>query len=98
MVSSISAATGEAKRIADSAREDVDSLNNRLHSIAVWGTIAVIVAIVTLIVTLLMPTFQLVRDITDTQASYENRIADLEDDLNNLQNVLQEHGIDWEVS
>lgn len=98
VVSSISAATGEAKRIADSAREDVDSLNNRLHSIAVWGTIAVIVAIVTLIVTLLMPTFQLVRDITDTQASYENRIADLEDDLNNLQNVLQEHGIDWEVS
>lgn len=94
VVSSISAATGKAERIANEAKDNVNRITNMLHSIAVWGSLAIVVAIAALAANLLIPTYQLVKDVTDTQAGYETRIETLEEELAELHELLQEHGIE----
>jgi len=98
VVSSISAATGKAERIANEAKDNVDQIANWLHNIAVWGSLAIVVAIAALAANLLIPTYQLVEDVTDTQAGYETQIKDLEEELANLRKLLLEHGIEEETS
>lgn len=94
VVSSITTATGEARRIAEEARDDVNRFKDKLRSIAPWGAVAVVVAVATLIVNLLVPTYQLVESVRETQTGYEERLDGLQDQIEDLKMLLKKYGVE----
>lgn len=98
VVSSITTATGEARRIAENARNDVGKLTATLRNTAVVGALAIVVAVATLVVNLLVPTYQLVESVRGTQTGYEGRLNDLQDEIEDLKMLLKKYGIEEELS
>lgn len=97
VISSLIAATNDiretAERAKSEAKEAVNTANSTDKKINLWGIIGTVIAIVAIFVTaigLLIPTFQLVVSLRETQTGYETRISELEDKVSNLERKLKD--------
>ena len=94
VVSSITAATNDVRTTAKDAAAKVDGLEKTIQRFTLGGVIGVIVAIAALCAALLMPTFQLIKSVTDTQENYARQIEALETELDELRELLMQYGIE----
>ena len=94
VVSSITAATNDVRTTAKDAAAKVDGLEKTIQRFTLGGVIGVIVAIADLCAALLMPTFQLIKSVTDTQENYARQIEALETELDELRELLMQYGIE----
>lgn len=85
IVSSVTSTTNEAIAKVDNSVAEMQKFKN----IGVFTILGVAIAIFTLIVNLLMPSYQLVQSVADTQASYEHRIEELESQLTELEKQME---------
>lgn len=84
IVSSVAAATNEAKGKAEEAVRKVLLYRN----IGIAGILSLVIAVIAAIVSLLLPSYQLIKSVADTQTSYECQIKDLKDQIANLEEQL----------
>lgn len=84
VVSSITSTTNEAKK---QARQAIKAVKN-LSAIGVVGLIGLVIAIVTAVINLLVPSYQLVQSVADKQTAYEIRINNLEEQISQLEEAL----------
>lgn len=97
IVSSLIAATADIRTTANnatsSAKSAVDTATATDKKINRWGIIGTIVALFAIFIAafgLLLPTFQLVVSVRDTQSGYETQIADLEEEVADLKQQLED--------
>ena len=84
VVSSITSTTNDAKKQAKQAMHAVE----KLSTIGVVGLIGLAIAIVTAVINLLLPSYQLMQSVVDKQTAYEIRIDDLEKQISQLEKEL----------
>lgn len=86
VVSSVIAATNELKRTVTVASAKVDKANTRINI----GLVGTIFSIAITVMGLLIPTYQLVVSVRDTQTGYETKIANLENEITDLKQKLED--------
>lgn len=97
IVSSVIGATSDAKRTAQKAEEKsneaqrkVKKLRSTLRGVGIGAAITVVIAIAALLVGLLLPTYQLIQAVNETQADYAVQISKLEERIAELELKLGE--------
>lgn len=95
IISSVVSATNEAKGKAENAeatankvKESVDKLDNKIGKYTLFGALAIVISVVALFATLIMPTYQLIKATSDTQAEYAAQIQELEQKISRLETIL----------
>ena len=84
VISSVIGATNEAKRTARRAERET----KKLKKAGVVGTILALFAVIIAVFSLLIPTYQLIKSVDDTQTQYEVRIQELEEQLTELEKIV----------
>lgn len=84
VVSSITSTTNDAKKQAKQAMRAVRTL----YKVGFISLIGLVIAIVTAVINLLLPSYQLMQSVVDNQTSYELRIDNLEKQISQLEKEL----------
>lgn len=97
VISSVIAATNDIRKTANQAdkeaKDAIDISNNTDRKINKWGIIGTIIAIFAIFITavsFVFPVYDLFDSIKDTQAEYEIRIHELEEEISELNMLLEE--------
>lgn len=89
IISSVIAATDEAKKKASNAESTANKLDDKIRTYAIGGVVALAVAVITLFVTIVYPTWQLLKSSADTQIEYACQIQALEQKITELEDLLE---------
>jgi len=99
VVSSVISATNDAKRKAEhaedtagEAKDSVDRLDHKIEKYTIGGALAIVISIAALFIALVIPTYQLIKTTSDTQAEYALQIQELEQDISGLKTILRSNG------
>lgn len=88
IVSSVISATNDAKRKAAHAEKTATHLESQIKKYTIVGILTILISIFTLLFTLVIPTYQLIKATSDTQAEYATQIQELEQKISRLETIL----------
>ncbi len=78
-----------AETTASDVKGSVDKLDNKIEKYTLIGALAVLISVVALFATLVIPTYQLIKATSDTQAEYAAQIQELEQKVSRLETILK---------